>query len=293
MADTNETTEQPQVPVVAHCAETLPEGAGQPTVTPELVQEVTPVTTVVLRRAPSAAWAVAAVFVAMIGAATFLIYTVVYSVPAKVIETGASAASTAIEQAARIPDRLAAAFKPNVSVSTIVSSGIENVKHQSKLVVMTADVDVEIGKSSEKKVLWDYLKLGDTTVRLRVRDNKVQYVVPVQEFDKDDVTFRPEANCLLVKVPTPQLDSELVEVQSNPDSMDAETEVGWGRLDMFSGDFLLDEAKRELRDAVLREGANPLLQEKAKSEAETAVRGLLKDWLPNLREDVELKVEFS
>ncbi len=294
MADTNENTEQPLLPEAAPSTETLPEIVEQPAVVAEPVREATPVTThVVLRRAPSAAWAVAAVFVAMIGSATFIVYTIVYSVPAKVIETGGNTATAAIEQAARIPDRLAAAFKPNVSVNTIVSSGIENVKHQSKLVVMTADVDVEIGKSSEKRVLWDSLKLGDTTVRLRVRDNKVQYVVPVQEFDKDDVTYRPEANCLMVTIPAPQLDSELVEVQSNPDAMDAETDVGWGRLDMFSGDFLLDEAKRELREAVLREGANPLLQEKAKTEAESAVRGLLKDWLPNLREDVELKVEFS
>ena len=97
----------------------------------------------------------------------------------------------------------------------------------------------------------------------------------------------------MVTIPAPHLDSELVEVQSNPDAIDAQTDVGWGRLELFSGDFLLDEAKRELREAVLREGANPLLQEKAKTEAETAVRGLLKDWLPNLREDVELKVEFS
>ncbi|NUM52811.1 MAG: DUF4230 domain-containing protein [Candidatus Hydrogenedentes bacterium] len=252
-----------------------------------------PVTTrVVIRRAPTAAWAVAAVFLGAIAAATFLIYTVMYSVPAKVIETGGAAATTAIEEMARVPDRLAAAFKPEVNVSTIVSSGIENVKHESKLVVLTTDVDVEIDKSSEKRVLWESFKLGDTTVRLRVRDNRVQYVIPLQAFDQDDVTFDPEDKSLCVTLPAPRVDPDVVEVQSNPDSIDTQTEVGWGRLQMFSGDFLLEEAKRELRDAVLREGANPILQDKARAAAERTVRELLKGWMPNLREDVELNIAF-
>jgi len=253
-----------------------------------------PVTTqVVIRRTASPAWAVAAVFLGIVAAATFLIYTVVYSVPAKVIDAGGDAASAAIDEAGRLTDRLAGAFRPSVNVSTVVSSGIENVKQESKLVVMTAEVDVEIGKSSEKRVLWETLKLGDTTVRLRVRDNKVQYVVPLKEFGLDDVEYHPEQKCLVVTVPPPLLDTEMVEVQSNPDNIDAETEVGWGRLEMYSGAFLMDEAKRALRDAVLREGASPLLREKAKAEAESAMRTLLKDWVPNLREDVTMRVEFD
>lgn len=248
---------------------------------------------VVIRRPHATPWAVAAVFVTAILAATFLAYTVVYSVPAKVVDTGRETASAVAAQASLLPTRLAAAFKPNVNVSTLVSSGIEHVQGEAHLVVMTAEVDVEIDKSSEKRVLWDALKLGDTTVRLRVRDNKVQYVVPLHDFDSQHVEYSPEMNALLITVPAPNLDTNIVEVQSDPGAMDAQTDVGWGRLKMYSGEYLLEEAKRELRDAVLREGANPLLKEKAKTEAERAVRELFKDWIPNLRENVELKVQFS
>ena len=281
------------VPVVVEQSGSIVPGELKPAEVGVASGPETSTTQVVIRRTHSPAWAVAAVFVAAIVAATFLIYTVVYSVPAKVIETGGRTANAAIEQAVRLPERLAGAFKPNVIVKTLVSSGIENVKRESKLVVLTAEVDVEIDKSSEMRVLWDAFKLGDTTVRLRVRDNKVQYVVPLKDFGEEDIAFSAETNSLLVTVPAPRLDSELVEVQSNPDAIDAQTDVGWGRLLMYSGDALMDEAKRELRDAVLREGANPLLQEKARSGAESAVRDLLKAWLPELREDVELRVQFS
>lgn len=293
MAEPNDAVNDPTLPEMTVAARAV-EVATPTEVETGTAAEQGPVTThVVIRRTASPAWAVAAVFLGIVAAVTFLIYTLVYSVPAKVIETGGNAAASAIEQAGLISDRLAAAFRPTVNVSTIVSSGIENVKQESKLVVMTAEVDVEIGKSSEKRILWESFKLGDTTVRLRVRDNKVQYVVPLKEFDMDDVAYNPEKQCLVIRVPAPRLDTEMVEVQSNPDKMDAETEVGWGRLEMFSGEFLMDEAKRALRDAVLREGAGPLLQEKAKTEAESAMRALLKDWVPNLREGVTMRVEFD
>ena len=295
MSDIDDKTEDSSETLAVVTAEpSAPAVVGESTPAEIVVPETeAPTTHVVIRRSQSAAWAVAAVFVTAICAVTFLVYTVVYSVPAKVIETGGDAAGAVIEQAARIPDRLAAAFKPNISVTTLVSSAIEHVKRETKLVVMTAEVDVEIGKSSEMRVLWDEFKLGDTTVRLRVRDNKVQYFIPLEDFNEADVSFDPDTNSLRVTVPAPRLDSELVEVQSNPDAIDAQTDVGWGRLLMYSGDDLMEEAKRELRGAVLREGANPLLQEKAKTDAESAVRGLLKEWVPNLRDDVELRVEFS
>lgn len=276
---------EPHLPVPE--AKTVPAtGVTGDTVEPKTIR-------VVIRRPQSAPWAVAAVLVTAIVATAFLVYTVVYSVPAKVVDTGRETASAVIAQASLLPTRLAAAFKPTVNVSTLVSSGIEHVRGEAQLVVMTAEVDVEIDKSSEKRVLWDALRLGDTTVRLRVRDNKVQYVVPLHDFNSRHVEYSPEVNALLITVPTPQLDTNIVEVQSDPGAMDAQTDVGWGRLKMYSGEYLLEEAKRELRDAVLREGANPLLKEKAKMEAERAVRELFKDWLPNLREDVELKVRFS
>lgn len=251
------------------------------------------VTPIIIRRSSSTAWAVASVFVVAILAAAYIVYTVIYSLPAKVVETGGEAVNTTIAEASRIPERLAGAFKPAVNVNTVFSSAIKNARNQSKLVVMTAEVDVNIDKTSEKRVLWDALRLGDTTVRLRVRDNKVQYYIPMDQFTQEMLTYQPERNALVATVPTPRLDEEVVEVQSNPDRVEAETEVGWGRLEAYSGRHLLDEARRELRDAVLREGANPLLQEKARTEAEQAVRNLLNDLLPYLREGVTIDVQFS
>jgi hypothetical protein len=98
---------------------------------------------------------------------------------------------------------------------------------------MTSTVDAEVEKTSEKRILWDLLELGDTTVRIRVRDNKVQYYIPLEGFGESNVAFDPEARCLAFTLPEPVLDTEVVEVQSNPDLIDVQTEVGWGRLSMF------------------------------------------------------------
>jgi len=253
-------------------------------------QEPATVTHVVVRRRDSAAWAVASVFIVGILAAAYVIYSVVYSLSSDAIRTGGEVDRTVAQEASSVPERFANALRPNVNVNTVMSSAIENVKRDGKLVVMTAEVDVEINKVSEK-VIWEMLRLGDTTVRLRVRDNKVQYVVPMDGLTPDHVAFNPELNALVVTVPTPRLDETVVEVQSNPDFVEEQTELGWGRWS--SADFLMSEAKRELRDAVLREGANPLLREKAAKEGEAAIRNLFDGLRPHLRDGVTIQVQFS
>ncbi|MDZ4860192.1 MAG: DUF4230 domain-containing protein [Candidatus Hydrogenedentes bacterium] len=267
------------------------------TVTPEILSpaettetESSSVTHVVVRRRDSAAWAVASVFIVAILAAAYVVYSVIYSLPSDAIKTGGEVAKTVAKEASSVPERLAAALRPNVNVTTLMASAIDNVKSDGKLVVMTADVDVEISKVSEK-VVWEMLRLGDTTVRLRVRDNKVQYFIPMDSFTEKNVTYNIESDALLVTVPAPELDRTIVDVQSDPDFIEAETSLGWGRWS--SGEFLMDAAQRELREAVLREGANSLLQEKARDEAEQAVRTLFDGLRPHLREGVSIQVQFS
>lgn len=251
------------------------------------------VTRVIIRRRASSGWAISVVFLAAIAAATFLAYNFFYRLPSQVVETGGQTVTETVEKIVAVPHRLAEAFRPNVNVQTIISNSVGAVKSGGKLVVMTASVDAEVGKTSEKKILWDLLELGDTTVRIRVRENKVQYYIPLEQFGESNMEYEPDSRCLVISLPEPILDTEVVEVQSNPEMIDVQTEVGWGRLSMFSGSFLVEEAKKELRGAVLQAGVNPLLQERAKRDAEAAISQLAAELVSSLREDVALSVRFQ
>jgi hypothetical protein len=250
------------------------------------------VTRVVIRRS-SAPWAVAAVFFAFIVCATIVVYSVLYRLPRAVVEEGAGTVNTTVEQIGALPERLAGALRPQVNIETIVSTAIGPLREEGKLVVMTTEVNVEVAKTSEKRILWDYLDLGDTTTRLRVRENRVQYYIPIDRLTIDNMEFDPVENCLVLRVPEPILDTELVDVQSDPGKMDVETDVGWARLQSFSGEYVENEARRELRGAVINEGRNPLLIDRARKEAEAAVLELFEVVKPALKDGVLFRVALD
>jgi hypothetical protein len=112
--------------------------------------------------------------------------------------------------------------------------------------------------------------------------------VTPHDFRYDEVHKR-----LTVRLPAPKLDEEVVEVQSDPGKIEFRTDVGWARLNSRSGQFLREQAQRELRHAIIREGQNPLYIEKAKGNARESLKKLLEPMAGQLKEDVELEVQFK
>lgn len=236
-----------------------------------------------LRRG-SRLWAISAVFItAMVvfGGLAFVL-----------IDTPRAMVRAASDVFGRGVDTVNAAVTPTVTVRQAIRSAIGDVQGQARLVVMTADVHVDIERSSEKRVLWDYLQLGTTSVRVRVPDNRVQYVIPLEHFGEDDVLYDAAAGTLTVRVPSPVIDEQVVDVQSDRTLWLEETAVGWGRFESYSGEHLRDQVYQSLRDEVIEEGRHPLLLEKAKAHAEQAVRSLFQ---PHLKAatDVPIAVEFT
>ena len=250
------------------------------------------VTRVIVRTRAAAPWAVAAVFITAILVAGYLVYSVTYRLPHEAATVAVETVSRAADAVSALPTGIAAAFKPNVNVNTTIHRAIDQLQQEAKLVVMTAGVDVEVQKTSEKRVLWDYLKLGDTTVRVVVPDNKVQYYIPVAGLSHENFEYDAESGAVCLHLPEPILDTDFVDVQSDPDLLQVETQVGWGRLESYSGKYLEEEARRALRHEVVEEGGSELLREKAKKEAELVVTALLANLTAGLREDVAFRIEF-
>jgi hypothetical protein len=199
-------------------------------------------------------------------------------------------AARLIDTPTRVAASLAAAFQPNVTVSTLLTSTIGKMHSHPKLVVLTTQIDAEVAKASN--TTWVGINFGTTSVRVRAHENKVQYYIPLQGLQTSNFVFDPARKKLVVRVPAPRLDEELVDVQSDPSKIDVETRNGWAKLDAYSGAPLREAAKRELRPAVLAAGRHILMQHEAENRGKESLRNLLQPISDALRPEVELDIEF-
>lgn len=198
-----------------------------------------------------------------------------------------------VDQPAKLAETIAKATQPQVTINTIIQTSLERLRDESKLVVYTADVAVMVTKVSDKKVLSGKLDLGTTTVRLRAAGNKAQIVIPLNQLEENDIRFDESRNQFVVTLPSPQVDETLVEVQTNPTFYEVETDVGWARLDKFSGEALREEAKRELRGAVIAEASHPRIIDAARDSGRAQISALLEAVVKPLRPEAAVAVEFK
>ena len=228
------------------------------------------------RRGPGAAWPIAFALVAItaIAAITFIVRECSPAHVAKNVTAG-----------------IAQAFQPKVNSTTIINTTLSRMANQSKLVVLSTSVNVEITKSNEKEI-WGFSR-GTTTVWVRALDNRVQYYVPLTNITKSDFKYDNIHKRLILRVPSPVLDEDLVEVQSDPSKIEVRDEIGWARLSSRSGKFLREQAQKELRPSIVREGNNSLYIDKAKVNARENLKKLLEPLASQLKADVELEVQFK
>jgi hypothetical protein len=198
-----------------------------------------------------------------------------------------------VGQAAKVVEAWAGLFKPTINQQTIIYSSLARLTNESKLVVMTATMDVEITKSSEKKYLGDRVDLGTTVVRLRAHDNKAQYIVALKDLSASNFSYDEAAKKVTLRVPAPRVDHAVVEVQSDPSRIEVEVKAGWARLSAFSGAALLDEAKSDLRLAILQNAQSEVYLDRARESATERLRQLLQPLADSLNSGVTLEIEFE
>jgi hypothetical protein len=237
-------------------------------------------------------WAIACVLIVAIMSGVYMVDRVIasYENTGKGMG-GQSDPSLSIPQA--IVDRLAGAFETPVSVSTVFIPVVHEMKEKPKFVVMTTTLNVTVKKESVKTIGWGALDLGTTSVTLRANGNRVQYFVPLEGAGMSSFNFDPEAKVLTATFPPVQVDKEIVDVQSNPAMIDIKTDVGWARLDRYSGEDLRGQAKKDLRMAVVEEAGTPLLMDKARETARKHLIRMLEPVQVALKEDVKLRVKFE
>lgn len=200
---------------------------------------------------------------------------------------------TCAEKPAQLASAVQEATRPQYNINTVIQTSLERLRDESKLVVYTADVAVMITKYSEKKILYGKVDLGTTTVRVRSAGNKAQLVVPLNELAASDFKYNENLKRLTVSMPAPRVDETLVEVQTDPTFYDIQTDTGWARLDTFSGEFLRDQARRDLRPAVVAEANHPRIIKMAEDAGRDKLKSLLEATIKPIDPDLTVEVEFK
>ncbi len=206
----------------------------------------------------------------------------------------AGVALVTVNRLGQIADNFRLGITPQTTKTTaITSTAFRVLADKPKLVVMTASLDVMITKSSQTRVFWGKLDLGTTIVEVRANGNRVQFIVPMEELEQSDLSYDELTNTLTVRAPAPRIDDQVVDVQSNPEKIDIQTDNGWLKLDRYSGEPLREEAKTELRSAVVKQANKPMLQEQARGKAARVIENLLRSPLVDVGDDIKIDVIFK
>lgn len=243
---------------------------------------------VIIRRAPSR-WplAIAAIVICGIFAATFLAWaigTTVAAMPGKAV----AAFFDGIEGVGG-----ALTIDRKYVEQSVVTSALQQLEASPKLVVFTAALDTVVDKRLPKSYeKWGFeLPMGTTAVTLHARDNRVQYYVPLSDVTARNISF--DGRTLRMVIPDPIVDAGLVDIQSDPSKVEVFTTIGWGRLDSQSGEHLRREARRSLRDAVLREAGREIYLLEARKHAILLLHRVVGDPLHALDPELRLEIEFQ
>lgn len=175
-----------------------------------------------------------------------------------------------------------------VTIDSIIYSTIGELKKESKIVVMTGEVNLSVKRSHTK--FFSRLNLGTTAVEVLVPKNKVQYVIPTNAISEESFRWNDETGEVSIEIPTPVIDEEIVEIQSDPSLIKVRKEIGWGRLESRSGEFLERQIRQDLRSLVIEEGkGNKLMLEQAKKNAQEVIRELFETFMR--KENLEVPVQ--
>jgi hypothetical protein len=174
----------------------------------------------------------------------------------------------------RSVNRVTKSFMPTYTTTTVIQTSMQRLRKEAKFVVLSADVTVEVTRTSSK-ILFDRLDFGDTVTTVRTKGNHAQYFVDLNGIKESDFRLSNGDKNLVVTVPEPRVDESIVEVQSDPNQMEVQTKVGWLRTDKKSGELTRAEAKKALRDAVISEAKSQIFVDLARKNAQEKVADLL------------------
>lgn len=188
----------------------------------------------------------------------------------------------------RLRGRMTEFARPRSSVASVIDGAVWELKRECKLAVLTVAVTGDVRKSSTKYLYG--IDLGTTTVWVKAY-GRVQYVVPLEAVSAESFHYDAQERRLHVTLPPPRLDRDMVAV--DPARIVVMKEIGWARLNRYSGRYLEARAKEELVSELIRAGSHELLRAKACDQARLAVGRLLGPAIDRLQNGTVLELQFA
>ena len=183
------------------------------------------------------------------------------------------------------------AFQPKTTYMLLLSGEIGKLKNSPKLVVLTAPLNASVTQETKTTVFGYNVSSAKVEVRAPA---VVQYVLQLKDLNMNDLYYDQLGKRLVVTIPHPTLDQEIVEVESDPSKIQVRTEFGWSPLSLLKGGTVREEAMHHLKDAAIELGRHELLQERADKNAKETVSNLMSKVRDALKlDDVRLDVEFK
>ncbi len=212
-------------------------------------------------------------------------------VAALFIVAGTTVALYSISAFRGFTEATASAFQPKTTYNILLSGEIGKLNNSPKLVVLTAPLTASVTQESTT-TLFGY-NVGSAKVEVRT-PAVVQYVLRLNDLSMNDLNYDELGKRLIVTIPHPTLDPDIVEVENDPSKMQVRTEFGWSPISLLKGASVRDEAMRHLKEAAIELGHHELIQDRADKNAKEAVGHLLSKVSDALKHDnVRLDVEFK
>lgn len=187
-----------------------------------------------------------------------------------------------------------------------IVNALGELRRAPALKVATREVAVVVDASSptELKVYpWivpvgepTSVEVGRTTAKVVVPGNKVQYIVPLDEFapgDEPDVREieRAGERRYVVMLPAPRVDVTLVEVQSDPSKITEDVNRDW--LDhVLRDDEARTRALASVRDAVIAAARADTPMFEVREKARETVADMIRALLPPELKDCAIEVRW-
>lgn len=189
-------------------------------------------------------------------------------------------------------------FSMQQSTTRQVITQLGELEVAARLVVATREIVAETTDEDVTKLAMSWLgssaslPLGRTVTRLRCSGNRVQYVVDISRLPEGAVTWRDGGVIMVVTLPEPTVDQEMVEVQSDPSKYDISVDKDWLHH-ALSSQASIDNAHRALREAVVAAGSQPAARAEAREEAKPFLEAVIRGLIPADAGVREVRVEFQ
>ncbi|QQE13134.1 DUF4230 domain-containing protein [Planctomycetota bacterium] len=183
----------------------------------------------------------------------------------------------------------ASEFVYSTTASKTVTGIIDNLRGQSKYVVYLHTVDVIIEKEQVTKFIGEIFSTT-STARVKYFKNKVEWWVDFSELSDGDIEIDDEGKKILVRINEPEINLEMVVIQTDPDLIQVEMDRGWVSWP-GTPKQLAEEARREIRATIVDQAKVEENMEIARIRAKESVTRLLEALMGTSHEGYEIEVE--